>query len=57
MNTVKKGIEGIGYVILACVLVDVVVVMFTILQVAECGHVEHIYFWDQQVRLLVGIMK
>jgi hypothetical protein len=53
----KQIASWIGYGILTFVLFDVIVLMFTMLQIGNGGYTPHIPFWDRQMRLIVGVNK
>lgn len=43
-------------VVLAIVLIDVVILSFTILAIAMGQQVSHIPFWDMQIKAVVAIL-
>jgi hypothetical protein len=53
----KQTINWTGYVVGVVILVDIMIVMFTMLQIGNGMYTPHISFWDQQIQLVASIMK
>lgn len=53
----KEAINWAGVVLIAAVMADFMVVLFTVLQIGNGVPTQHIAFWDEQVRFIMIIMK